>query len=176
TTVNPFQTIQREQVGLTLKLTPQINEGNAVRLQIAQETSDIAPSSQAVDLITTNRSITTTVIVEDGATLVLGGLIQDQTNETQQRVPVLGRIPRVGALFRSDSTTKRKTNLMVFIRPTILRDDVAAAFETNAKYNYMRNEQLSIRPRRTRLMPATPRPTLPPLEFQPAAGQGAPAI
>lgn len=176
TTVNPFQTIQREQVGLTLKLTPQINEGNAVRLQIAQETSDIAPSSQAVDLITTNRSITTTVIVEDGATLVLGGLIQDQTSETQQRVPVLGRIPIVGALFRSDNTTKRKTNLMVFIRPTILRDDVAAAFETNAKYNYMRNEQLSIEPRRTRLMPMTPRPTLPPLDPRPATDQRTPVI
>lgn len=176
TTVNPFQTIQREQVGLTLKLTPQINEGNAVRLKIAQEISDIAASSQAVDLITTNRNITTTVIVEDGATLVLGGLIQDQTTETQQRVPVLGRIPVVGALFRSDNTTKRKTNLMVFIRPTILRDDVQAAFETNAKYNYIRNEQLAAQPRNPRLMPMTERPTLPPLELRPTEPAEGPAI
>ena len=81
TTVNPFQTIQREQVGLTLKLTPQINEGNAVRLKIEQEISSILPSAQAVDLITSNRSINTSVIVEDGGTLVLGGLIQDQVTE-----------------------------------------------------------------------------------------------
>lgn len=176
TTVNPFQTIQREQVGLTLKLTPQINEGNAVRLKIAQELSAITQSSQAVDIITTNRTITTTVIVEDGATLVLGGLIQDQVSETQQRVPVLGRIPLLGALFRSDSTQKTKTNLMIFIRPTILRDDMVAAFETNAKYNYVLGQQLAARPPRPRLMPMTDRPTLPPLDEQARELPEAPAI
>jgi general secretion pathway protein D len=169
TAVNPFQTIQREQVGLTLKITPQVNEGDAVRLKVEQEISDIAASSQAVDLITTNRSINTSVIVEDGGTLVLGGLIQDNVTESQQRVPILGRIPLLGALFRSDSTTKRKTNLMVFIKPTILRDNVQAAFETNAKYNYIRDEQLGLRPKRPRLMPLTPRPVLSPLEQPPAA-------
>ena len=162
--VNPFQTVQREQVGLSLKLTPQINEGDAVRLKIEQEISSLSQSTQAVDLITSNRTINTTVIVEDGGTLVLGGLIQEQVDETQQRVPLLGRIPLIGALFRSDSTTKKKTNLMVFIRPTILRDDDTAAFETNAKYNYIRDEQLGIRPKRPRLMPLTRRPTLPPVE------------
>lgn len=141
TSVNPFQTIQREQVGLSLKLTPQINEGDAVRLKISQEISAIAPSSQAVDLITTNRAILTSVIVEDGGILVLGGLIQDQLNEKQQRVPLLGRIPLLGALFRADKTTLTKTNLMVFIRPTILRDDQQAAFQTDAKYNYIRVRQ-----------------------------------
>ena len=165
--VNPFQTVQREQVGLSLKLTPQINEGDAVRLKIEQEISSLSPSTQAVDLITSNRTINTTVIVEDGGTLVLGGLIQEQVDETQQRVPLLGRIPLLGALFRSDSTSKKKTNLMVFIRPTILRDSETAAFETNAKYNYIRDEQLGIRPKRTRLMPLTPRPVLPAIE-QPA--------
>ena len=79
------------------------------------------------------------MIVEDGGTLVLGGLIQEQVDESQQRVPILGRIPLIGALFRSDSTSKKKTNLMVFIRPTILRDDGTAAFETNTKYNYIRD-------------------------------------
>jgi general secretion pathway protein D len=163
-TVNPFQTIQREQVGLTLKLTPQINEGNAVLLKIEQEISDLQSSSQAVDLITSNRSINTSVIVEDGGTLVLGGLIQDTIRESQQRVPLLGRLPLLGALFRSDTTQKTKTNLMVFIRPTILRNDVQAAFETNAKYNYIRDQQLGIEPQTIRLMPRTPRPTLPPLQ------------
>lgn len=165
--VNPFQTVQREQVGLSLKLTPQINEGDAVRLKIEQEISSLSQSTQAVDLITSNRTINTTVIVEDGGTLVLGGLIQEQVDEAQQRVPFLGRIPLIGALFRSDSTSKKKTNLMVFIRPTILRDDGTAAFETNTKYNYIRDEQLGIRPKRPRLMPLTRRPALPPIE-QPA--------
>ncbi len=159
--VNPFQTIQREQVGLTLKITPQINEGNAVRLKIEQEISSILPSSQAVDLITSNRSINTSVIVEDGGTLVLGGLIQDQVTEKEQRVPILGSIPLLGALFRSNTTTKARTNLMVFIRPTILRDNVQATFETNAKYNYIRNQQLATKPENPRLMPLTPRPVLP---------------
>ncbi|MEZ5564942.1 MAG: secretin N-terminal domain-containing protein [Gammaproteobacteria bacterium] len=141
--------------------------GNAVRLKVQQEISSILPSSQAVDLITSNRSINTSVIVEDGGTLVLGGLIQDQVTERQQRVPILGRIPILGALFRSDQTTKTKTNLMVFIKPTILRDNVQAAFETNAKYNYIRDQQLAIRPQNPRLMPLTNRPSLPDI-LQPA--------
>jgi general secretion pathway protein D len=134
----------------------------------------LLPSAQAVDLITSNRSINTSVIVEDRATLVLGGLIQDQISERQQRVPILGRLPLIGWLFRSDATTKQKTNLMVFIKPTILRDNVQAAFETNAKYNYIRNEQLGIKPENPRLMPLTDRSILPPLEQSaPPAATGA---
>jgi general secretion pathway protein D len=172
--VNPFQTIQREQVGLTLKLTPQINEGNAVRLKVEQEISSLLPSTQAVDLITQNRSINTVVIVEDRATLVLGGLIQEQVTERQQRVPLLGRIPLLGALFRSDNTTKNKTNLMVFIKPTILRDNAQATFETNTKYTYLRDQQLGIKPRNPRLMPMTDRPILPELEQPPVSPDPAP--
>ena len=177
-TVNPFQTIQREQVGLSLKLTPQINEGDAVRLKIAQEISSLLPSSAAVDLITSNRSINTTVIVQDGATLVLGGLNQDQVSEKQQRVPILGRIPLLGALFLNNETTKTKTNLMVFIKPTILRDNVQAAFETNTKYNYIRDQQLLTRPKNVRLMPRTSRTVLPeiPAIEPPAAGTETPVI
>jgi general secretion pathway protein D len=141
--VNPFQTVEREQVGLSLKLTPQINEGNAVRLKIEQEISSVSESTQAVDLITNNRAINTSVIVEDGGTLVLGGLIQEDLREKEQRVPLLGSIPLLGALFRSTSTQKVKTNLMFFIRPTILRDKTQTAFETNQKYNYIRNLQLN---------------------------------
>ncbi len=146
--VNPFQTIEREQVGLTLTLTPQINEGNAVRLKISQEISSVTDSTQAVDLITSNRNINTAVIVEDGGILVLGGLIQDQLVQSEQRVPILGSIPLLGALFRSTSAQKTKTNLMFFIRPTILRDDQQAAFATNAKYNFMRELQLGSGPDR----------------------------
>jgi general secretion pathway protein D len=172
-TVNPFQTIQRQQVGLSLKLTPQINEGDAVLLKIEQEVSSLLPSSQAVDLITANRNINTSVIVEDGGTLVLGGLIEDRLSESQSRVPILGRIPLLGVLFRADRTQKNKTNLMVFIRPTILRDDVQAAFETNAKYNYIRDQQMAMRPNRPRLMPLTPRDVLPPIEQQVRESPGA---
>ena len=141
--VNPFQTVEREQVGLTLKLTPQINEGNAVRLKIEQELSSISESTQAVDLVTNNRAINTSVIVEDGGTLVLGGLIRDDQLEKEQRVPLLGSIPLLGALFRSTSTQNIKTNLMFFIKPTILRDEEQTAFETNQKYNYIRDLQLN---------------------------------
>jgi general secretion pathway protein D len=139
--VNPFQTVEREQVGLTLKITPQINEGDAVRLQISQEVSSVSESTQAVDLITNNRNITTSVIVDDRGILVLGGLIQEDLREKEQKVPLLGSIPLLGALFRSTSVQKVKTNLMFFIRPTILRDGTQAAFETSAKYNYIRDLQ-----------------------------------
>ena len=137
--VNPFQTIQREQLGVKLAITPQINDGDSMLLNISQEISSIAQSAEgAVDLITNQRTIETTVIVDDGEILVLGGLIEDVLRESDQRVPVLGSIPVLGALFRSRSTDKVKTNLLVFIRPKILRDSEQAAIETNAKYNYIR--------------------------------------
>ena len=140
--VNPFQTVTREQVGLTLKITPQINAGDAVRLKIDQEVSSVSESTQAVDLITNNRNIITTVIVEDKGILVLGGLIQEDLREKEQRVPLLGSIPLLGALFRSTSMQRIKTNLMFFIKPTILRDDKQVAFETNMKYNLIRGLQM----------------------------------
>ncbi len=140
--VNPFQTVEREQVGLTLKITPQINEGSAVRLKIEQEVSSISESTQAVDLITNSRNINTAVIVEDRGILVLGGLIREDVNEKEQRVPLLGSIPLLGALFRSTSSQTVKTNLMFFIKPTILHDDRQVALETGAKYNLIRELQL----------------------------------
>jgi len=141
--VNPFQTIQRQQVGVKLTITPQINEGNSMLMKISQEISSIAQSSTgAVDLITNQRTIDTTVIVDDGEILVLGGLLEDQLRESNQRVPILGSIPILGALFRSTKINKVKTNLMVFIRPTILHDATQASAETNTKYNYIRNLQL----------------------------------
>jgi general secretion pathway protein D len=166
--VNPFQTIQREEVGTILKITPQINEGDAVTLKIEQESSDLAPaataSSGAVDLITNKRTINTKVMVEDGGIIVLGGLIRDAAIENESRVPVLGAIPIIGELFKTRSGSKEKRNLMVFIRPTILRDGVKAAIETNAKYNVMRNQQLQRRGGNVNLLPGERQPLLPPIE------------
>ena len=160
--VNPFQTIQREQVGVKLTITPQINEGDSLLLKISQEISSIASSSTgAVDLITNTRTIETTVIVEDGGILVLGGLLEDTLRESEQRVPILGSIPLLGALFRTQQSDKVKTNLMVFIRPKILRDSAQTSFETNAKYNAIRNVQQG---GRINLMPGANRPVLPPIE------------
>jgi general secretion pathway protein D len=163
--VNPFQTIQREQVGVKLTITPQINEGNAILLKISQEISSISESATgAADLITNERTIDTTVIVEDGAILVLGGLIEDNLRESTQQVPILGSIPVLGALFRHRSVEKVKTNLMVFIRPTILRDGTQAAIATHAKYNYVRDVQLSGGGSNVRQMRNAERPVIPPLE------------
>jgi len=165
--VNPFQTIQREEVGNILKITPQINEGDSVVLKISQEASSIAASSQQVstnDLITNKRTISTNVLVEDGGIIVLGGLISDEVREAKSQVPFLGSIPILGELFKTRSVDKVKTNLMVFIRPRILRDGVDAAIETNAKYNYIRNQQLERNDGKIPLMPGERQPTLPALE------------
>jgi len=161
--VNPFQTIERQQVGLTLKLTPQINEGDAVLLKIEQEISSVLPIPDAVDLITSNRTVATTVIVEDRGTLVIAGLLQDEVTGTEQRVPVLGSIPLIGALFRSNVDSNNKTNLMVFIKPTIIRDSVASAYETNQKYTYIRDLQLANKSRSRRLIEDFETPVIPPL-------------
>ena len=140
--VNPFQTINREQIGVKLAITPQINEGDSMVLNISQEISSIAQSAgDAVDLITNQRIVETTVIVDDGEILVLGGLLEDTLLESTQAVPVLGKIPLLGALFRSQQTTKRKTNLMIFIRAEIMRNSADTSFQTNAKYNLIRGIQ-----------------------------------
>ena len=179
--VNPFQTIQREEVGTILKITPQINEGDSVMLKIEQEDSSVAQGTQgAVDLITNKRTISTSVMVEDGGIIVLGGLISDQVREGENRVPVLGSIPLLGELFKTRNSAKEKRNLMVFIRPTILRDGIAAAIETNAKYNVMRDRQMQRRNGRVPLMPGEQQPLLPPIEdlskyADPTAGAEPPA-
>jgi general secretion pathway protein D len=165
--VNPFQTIQREEVGNILKITPQINEGDSVLLKISQEASSIAASSQQVssaDLITNKRTITTNVMVEDGGIIVLGGLISDEVRESNSQVPFLSSIPLIGELFKTRSVDKVKTNLMVFIRPRVMRDGTDAAIETNAKYNYVRDQQLNRNKGRVPLMPSEHQPTLPSLE------------
>jgi general secretion pathway protein D len=165
--VNPFTTVQREEVGNILKITPQINEGTSVLLKISQEASSIAASSEQVsstDLITNKRTISTNVMVEDGGIIVLGGLISDEVRESNSQVPFLGSIPLLGELFKTRSVDKTKTNLMVFIRPRILRDGVETAIESNAKYNYVRGQQTGRNSGRVPLMPSEHQPTLPPLE------------
>ena len=142
TSVNPFQTIEREDVGITLRLTPQINEGDSVQLDIEQEQSSLSSSTVASDLITNKRSIKTSVLVKDEQTLVLGGLIEDTYRDSVQKVPLLGDIPLLGHLFKVTTTTKDKQNLMVFIHPVIIRDDVVGNIATNAKYKYIQARQL----------------------------------
>lgn len=142
-------------------------------LDISQEISSIAQSAAgAVDLITNKRTIDTTVIVDDGEILVLGGLLEDVLRESDQRVPVLGSIPLLGNLFRSRRTEKLKTNLMIFIRPTILRDAAHTAFETNQKYNLIRDVQQGQQGRGVQLMPREDRPMLPPIEDYQRSSEG----
>lgn len=164
---NPFQTIERKDVGLTLAFTPQISAGDTIQLTLEQEISSIAQGSSqtgAVDLITNNRSITTSVEVENGQILVLGGLIDDQVTESEQKVPVLGDIPLLGALFTHRNVQKNKRNLLNFIRPTILRGGGEADYYTRKKYNYIRSLQEQQAGTSIPLMSEQQRPQLPPIE------------
>ena len=162
--VNPFQTVQREDVGITLKVKPQINEGNSIVMEITQEVSTISNDAQAVDLITNKRNIKTNVLVDDNHLVVLGGLIEDRVRESEQKVPLLGDIPYLGALFRSKSVNRDKVNLMVFLHPTILRDNETADRHTNAKYNYIRAMQLQKDNEGVPLMYGKGAPHMPPIE------------
>ena len=139
---NPFTTIERQDIGVTLKVVPHINEGATLRLEIEQEISSIAPtaslSAQAVDLVTNKRSIKSTILAEDGQVIVLGGLIQDDVTRTDSRVPLLGSIPLLGALFRSTQESHVKRNLMVFLRPTVIRDRAGLAALAGKKYSDIR--------------------------------------
>ncbi|WP_239017184.1 type II secretion system secretin GspD [Seongchinamella sediminis] len=143
---NPFQTIERENVGITLSVTPHINEGDSVVLDIEQEVSNViigaSQISEAADIITSERKIQTKVLARDSRVVVLGGLIEDSVQDGQQKVPLLGDIPFLGRLFRSDSVDVSKTNLLIFIRPTIIRDDDELDGATAEKYRYIRDQQL----------------------------------
>ena len=147
--INPFQTIQRQEVGTILKVTPTISaEGTSVMLKISIESSSIGQKpAGAVDLVTNKRTITTTVLIEDGGVVVLGGLIEDNSVKGEQRVPYLGNIPLIGLLFKTRNATSTKNNLILFIRPKILRDPSQAAFETDLKYNYMIDQEKGLNTR-----------------------------
>ncbi len=138
---NPFQTVERQEIGIKLKVTPQVNEGSGVQLTIEQEVSSVSGTT-GVDISINKREIKTTVMADNGATVILGGLIDEDVQESQQKVPILGDIPFIGALFRSTSNSVRKRNLMVFLRPTIIRDGKLMNEITKQKYNYMRADEI----------------------------------
>ena len=139
---NPFQTIERRDVGVVLRVRPQVNEGNAIRLDIEQEVSGVETAREGSDLITSKRSIRTTVMADDGQIIVLGGLIDEDQQDIVNKVPLLGDLPMLGKLFRNRTQTYLKTNLLVFLRPSILRDSLTTAVLTSSKYNYIRGLQL----------------------------------
>lgn len=146
-TSNPFQTIERQDVGITLKVIPHIGQGGTVRLEIEQEVSAVLPSVQGVnsaDLITSKRSIKTTVLADDGQTIVLGGLIKDDNIKTVSKVPILGDIPLLGYLFRATSDKKTKQNLLVFLQPTLLNDSAGAAEMSRRQYDAIRSMDMSV--------------------------------
>ncbi len=162
---NPFQTIQREDIGIKLKVKPQINEGNAIKLEIEQEVSSISRRSLGTtDIVTNKRTIKTTVIVEDGNMIVLGGLIDEDLQQSTQKVPLLGDLPLIGALFRSHSVTKIKRNLMVFLHPVIVRDAATENLISSRKYSYMRAKQLEQKAQGLPLMSTDHMPVLPDLD------------
>ena len=165
-TTNPFQTIERKDVGITLRIKPQIGEGGTVRMQIFQESSSlsdkVAPGTSNAGPSTNKRSIESTVIVDDGQILVLGGLIEDRFTENKSKVPLLGDIPFIGALFRSESRTKTRTNLMVFLRPSIMRDAESANRLSLDRYELLRGQQKDAQPASSFLVPINESPVLPP--------------
>ena len=161
--VNPFQTIERKDVGLTLRVKPQISENGTVKLQIYQEVSRLDPASinSATGLITNKRSIESSVLVEDGAIVVLGGLLQDDYGNSQERVPGLGDVPLFGNLFRAESRSRKKTNLMVFLRPVVVRDGAATEGLSLNRYEQMRGTQIEAQPGSSTGLPALGAPVLP---------------
>ena len=179
--VNPFQTVERKDVGLTLRVKPQISEDGTVKMQIFQEVSSVQASSinSSTGLITNKRSIESNVLVEDGAIVVLGGLLQDEYSGNQEKVPVLGDIPLVGNLFKSETRSRKKTNLMVFLRPVIVRDAPSTENLSLDRYDQMRSAQQLAQPRTSRVVPINEAPVLPEYrlpETLPAGTPPAPAV
>ncbi len=161
--VDPFQTISREDVGIILKITPQINEGDAILMEIEQEASNVIGDT-AAGVVTNLRSIKTSVLVDDGQVIALGGLMDDDLQEREQRVPFLGSMPLLGELFRYRSSTLTKRNLMVFMQPTIVRDRAVADDMTSRKYSYIRARQLDRHQRKVSGIGEANPPVLPRLE------------
>ena len=163
--VNPFQTIERKDVGLTLRVKPQISENGTVKMAIFQEVSSVQPGSvnSATGLITNKRSIESNVLVEDGAIIVIGGLLSDEYAGNQEKVPGLGDVPMFGNLFKSESRSRKKTNLMVFLRPVVVRDGAATNTLSMDRYDLMRTTQQQAQPLNSALVPVNESPVLPTL-------------
>ncbi len=161
TSSNLFQTVERKDVGIKLTITPQINEGDSVLLNIKQEISNVLGASGAVDIRFGKRELATAILAADKQMIVLSGLMDEQTNESEQKVPILGDIPLIGHLFKSSSSGKVKRNLMLFIKPTIIRAGLTADGITQRKYNYIRAEQIMRAQKGVLLMPNTTTPVMP---------------
>jgi general secretion pathway protein D len=162
--VTPFQTIERKDVGVTLRVKPQITEGGSVRVGVYEEVSSVSDTTNPAGIIINKRSLESTVLIDDGQIIVLGGLIQDSQSDSTQKLPFLGDIPVAGALFRYDNRTRSKTNLMVFLRPTIVRGALSSTLTTD-RYDYVIGEQKSIRTDPNTIPPILPNlddPRLPP--------------
>ena len=170
TTPTPFQTIERRDVGLTLRIRPQISEGGSVRMQIMQEVSSVQNLTNVAGVITNKRALESTVLLDDGEIIVLGGLIQDSVSDGVEKVPVLGDIPWVGGLFKYRTRSRTKTNLMVFLRPTVLRDPKSVRPISGERYDYIIGEQLKVQPAVASPLPRIPSPTLP-LRVTPELGR-----
>ncbi|RYX91704.1 MAG: type II secretion system protein GspD [Comamonadaceae bacterium] len=164
--VNPFQTVERKDVGITLRVKPQISENGSVKLQIFQEVSSVQASSvnSSTGLITNKRSIESNVMVDDGAIIVLGGLLSDEYSGNQEKVPVVGDVPVFGNLFKSETRSRRKTNLMVFLRPVVVRDAPSTDMLSMDRYDLMRMQQISAQPVPSTVVPVNEAPSLPPAE------------
>ncbi len=167
TTPTPFQTIERRDVGLTLKVRPQVSEGGAVKLQIYQEISSLRPTTTASDVITDKRSIDSTVLVDDGRIIVLGGLIQDTVQDNVDKVPLLGDIPLLGQLFKVEKRNRMKTNLMVFMRPRVLRDVASSDTLSSDRYEFIRQKQAEFRMEPHPILPDMQTDLLPDLKMAP---------
>jgi len=175
--VNPFQTIERKDVGLTLRVKPQISENGTVKMAIFQEVSSVQPGSvnSATGLITNKRSIESHVLVEDGSIIVLGGLLQDEFSGNQEKVPGLGDVPVFGNLFKSETRSRKKTNLMVFLRPVVVRDGASTSALSMDRYDFMRTNQQQAQPINSSLVPVNDSPVLPALSpGQPSTASSAP--
>ncbi|MGI9276988.1 MAG: type II secretion system secretin GspD [Endozoicomonas sp.] len=158
---NPFTTVKREDIGVKLKVTPQINEGDTIRLNIFQEVSALAPKGGAQDVVTSKREIKTTIQMNNGDTLVLGGLTSEELTEVESKVPLLGDLPILGNLFRSRSANKTKRHLAVFLKPTVIRTQDEARSFSGDRYSYIRARQLLQRQEEIALLPDENRPLLP---------------
>jgi general secretion pathway protein D len=162
--VNPFQTVERHDIGLTLRVKPQISQGGTVRMAIYQETSAITDTTNPAGLITSKRSLDTNVLVDDGQIIVLGGLIDDNMQDSIEKVPGLGNIPIIGNLFQYKTRSHVKTNLMVFLRPTIIRNNEQSVSLAGDRYDYIRNAEIKVQPERTIVLPNMDAMQLPPLQ------------
>lgn len=177
-TTSPFQTIERKDVGITLRIKPQIGENGTVRMTIFQESSSVAQTTAVgtdnAGPTTNKRSIESTIVVDDGQIIVLGGLIEDSYTTNRSKVPLLGDIPYLGALFRSESRERKKTNLMVFLRPVVMRDQAASDRVSIDRYDFIRAQQQQAQPPQSTILRINESPVLPPIGPTPGTSSGVP--